>query len=94
MRWRKIFLSLLFIPQHLILCLLAEWMKAPKVVVCYDASGNQFVFTQSIQEQTPTCNPKDITWAVVHEKEQDESEIYQLYTHKERGEVKVDLPED
>lgn len=77
-----------------IVCSAAGRLKAPKVAVSYDASGNQFVFTQSIQEQTPTCNPKDVAWAVVYEKVQDESEIYQLHTRREGGEVKADLPED
>ena len=77
-----------------IVCSAAKRLKAPKVVVTYDESGNQFVFTQSVQGQTPTCNSQDMAWVVVYEKVQDESEIYQLHTRREGGEVKADLPED
>ncbi len=69
-------------------------LKVPKVAVSYDASGKQFVFTQSVQQQTLTCNPADVAWIVVYEKVQGESEIYELYARMEGGEVKADLPED
>lgn len=77
-----------------IVCSAAGRLKVPKVAVSYDASGNQFVFTQSVQEQTPTCDPEDVAWVATYEKVQDESEIYELHARKEGGEVKADLPED
>lgn len=69
-------------------------LKVPKVAVSYDESGSRFVFTQSVQEQTPTCDPDDVAWVIAYEKVQNESEIYPLKTRREGGEVKADLPED
>lgn len=69
-------------------------LKAPKVAVSFKEADNQFVFTQAAQQQTLTCNPADIAWVVVYEKVQHESEVYQLKTRKEGGEVAADLPED
>ena len=77
-----------------IVCSAAGRLKAPKVAVSYDASGSQFMFTQSVQEQTPTCDPEDVAWVVAYEKVQNEAEIYPLKTRREGGEVKADLPED
>lgn len=69
-------------------------LKVPKVAVSYSESGRQFVFTQTVQQQTLTCNPADIAWVVVYEKEQCESEVYPLKSRKEGGEVMASMPED
>lgn len=77
-----------------IVCSAARRLRAPKVAVGYDAEENRFVFTQSVQGETPTCNPTDIAWVVVYEKVLDEAEVYELRTRGEGGELKKDLPED
>lgn len=69
-------------------------LKAPKVAVSFKEADNQFVFAQTVQQQTLTCNPTDIAWVVVYEKVQDEAEAYQLKARKEGGEVTAGLPED
>ena len=69
-------------------------LKVPKVSVGIDEAGKHFVFTQQVQQQTLTCNPTDIAWVVVYEKEQHESEIYPLKARREGGEVTAELPED
>lgn len=69
-------------------------LKPPKVAVSFNEAGRQLVFIQTVQQQTLTCNPSDIAWVVVYEKVQHESEVYQLKTRKEGGEVTADLPED
>lgn len=69
-------------------------LKVPKVAVSFDEAGQQFVFTQAVQQQTLTCNPADIAWVVVYEKMQHESEVYELKARREGGEVKAALPED
>lgn len=77
-----------------IVCSAERRLKAPKVAVGYDAEENRFVFTQSVQEQTATCNLTDVAWIVVYEKVQDEAEVYELRTRREGGELKKGLPED
>lgn len=72
----------------------AGQLKAPKVVVTHDADANQLVFTQTAQGKTLNRNPRDIVWAVVYEKVQDETEIYELHPRGEDSVTKVDLPED
>lgn len=69
-------------------------LKVPKVAVSFKEADKQFVFTQTVQQQTPTCNPTDIAWVVVYEKVQGEAEVYQLKARKEGGEVTAELPED
>ncbi len=69
-------------------------LKAPKVAVSFKEEEKQFVFTQTVQQQTLTCNPTDVAWVVVYEKVQHESEVYPLKARKEGGEVMAELPED
>lgn len=69
-------------------------LKPPKVTVSFDETGKQFVFTQTVQQQTLTCNPKDIAWVTVYEKILCETEVYRLKSRKEGGEVRAGLPED
>lgn len=69
-------------------------LKAPKVAVSYNEAERQLVFTQTVQQQTLTCNPKDIAWGVVYEKVQHEAEIYPLKARSEGGVITVVLPED
>lgn len=69
-------------------------LKVPKVAVSFNEAEKQFVFTQTVQQQTLTGNPADLAWVVVYEKVQHESEIYPLKARKEGGEVTADLPED
>lgn len=69
-------------------------LKAPRVAVSYDESGKQLVFTQSVQKKTYTSSPNDVAWGVAYEKVQHETEIYELKSREEGGEVKVDMPED
>lgn len=69
-------------------------LKVPKVAVSYDEEARQFVFTQSVQGRTLTCDPEDVAWVIAYEKVQNESEIYLLKSRREGGEVKADLPED
>lgn len=77
-----------------IVCSAARRLKTPKVAVSYDTEGKRVVFTQSVQEQTLTCHPADVVWAVVYEKVQQETEVYELRTRKEGGELAKELPED
>lgn len=69
-------------------------LKVPKVSVSFKKDEEQFVFTQTVQKQTLTCNPTDIAWVVVYEKVQHESEVYLLKARKDGGEVTAELPED
>ena len=69
-------------------------LKVPKVSVSFKEEEKQFVFTQTVQQQTLTCNPTDVAWVVVYEKVQHESEVYPLKARKEGGEVTAELPED
>ena len=62
--------------------------------VSFKEEEKQFVFTQTVQQQTLTCNPTDVAWVVVYEKVQHESEVYPLKARKEGGEVTAELPED
>lgn len=47
-----------------------------------------------MQKKSLTCNPADIAWVVVYEKVQRETEVYELKTRAEGGEVTEELPED
>lgn len=69
-------------------------LKVPKVAVKYKEADKQFVFTQTAQKQTLTCSPTDIVWVVAYEKVQRETEVYELKTRAEGGEVTEELPED
>ena len=60
-------------------------LKVPKVSVSFKEEEKQFVFTQTVQQQTLTCNPTDVAWVVVYEKVQHESEVYPLKARKEPG---------
>lgn len=68
-----------------IVCTAARRLKTPKVAVSYDTEGKRFVFTQGVQEQTPTCHPADVAWVVVYEKVQQEAEVYELRTRRKAG---------
>ena len=62
----------------------SSWhLKVPKVSVSFKEEEKQFVFTQTVQQQTLTCNPTDVAWVVVYEIVQHESEVYPLIARKE-----------
>lgn len=69
-------------------------LKRPLVAVSFRLEDSQFVFTQTAQEQTLTCSPTDVVYAVVYEKEQCESEVYKLKMRSENGESVFRLPQD
>ncbi len=72
----------------------AESLKTPKVTVTFKQEEGQFVFSQAVQRDSVICSGTDVVFAVVYEKAQRESEVFQLNTRKKGGETIASLPED
>ena len=72
----------------------SDGLKLPKVAVAYRQEDNQFVFTQTVQKRTFSCDTSDVVWVVAYEKVQKETEVYELNTREKGGVTAEELPED